>query len=276
MDQGLEDDRRHLTLIGVQGSLNRCNVVERDHDGGVDYLGEDSLRDGVLPAEPVGRRDDVHGHRVVPTVIAALELDQVPPVGRRPGDPNGMEGGLGPRRGEQHLLHRRHQVDQAFRELDLVGGNPQPGMVEPAGCGGGRPVHIRVVVAQYRRTECRVVIGVGPARCVGEGRPAGRDDHQVFDPRELPLGAVDATRNHRPCPGRRRTGNAGHLFLVPRRRLSHQPIRSAVTRSGRRTSSSGPSRFSRAGITSTPSNSRLRIVRACDPRPIEKVMWLGR
>jgi len=63
------------------GLRDRLEIVERDDERRVDDLGDDARREGILVPHAVGPGDHVHGHRVVPAVVAALELDHVAAAG---------------------------------------------------------------------------------------------------------------------------------------------------------------------------------------------------
>ena len=80
----LEDDRGDVVL--GERALDLVGVVELADDRRVDDLGEDALRQRILLPDALGRRDHVHRDRVVPAVVAALELDQVPAAGGRARD----------------------------------------------------------------------------------------------------------------------------------------------------------------------------------------------
>ncbi len=88
-------------------------------DRRVQHLGQDPLRERVLAADALGGRDHVHRHRVVPAVVAALELDHVAAAGGRAREPERVEGRLAPGRRQQHLLERGDDVDEPLGELDL-------------------------------------------------------------------------------------------------------------------------------------------------------------
>jgi len=51
-------------------------------------------------------------------------------------------------------------------------------------------------VAEQRRSEGRVVVGVGVALAVGERRAARRSDHELLEPGNAALAAVDTARDH--------------------------------------------------------------------------------
>ena len=168
------------------------------HDRGRDDLGEHAARERVLGADALGGRDHVHRHRVVPAVVAALELDHVAPAGRRAREPEGMERRLAARAGEQHLLERRHGGDEPLGELDLDLGDADPHQADRAACGGRGGVDIGVVVPEERRPEGGVVVGVGAAVAVGERRAARRRDDQLLEPGNAALAAVDAAGDDAP------------------------------------------------------------------------------
>ena len=107
------------TSWSVRALLDRCGVVEPADDRRVENLGEDPLRERVLAADALRGGDHVHRDRVVPAVVAALELDHVAAAGHRAREPERVEGRLASRRGQQHLLERGHDVDEPLRQLDL-------------------------------------------------------------------------------------------------------------------------------------------------------------
>ena len=87
----LEDDRGDVAVVLVERALDRVGVVERAHDRGRDDLGEHAAGERVLGADALGGRDHVHRDRVVPAVVAALELDHVAAAGRGAREPECVE-----------------------------------------------------------------------------------------------------------------------------------------------------------------------------------------
>ena len=116
----LEDDRGDVVL--VERALDLVGVVEAADDRRVDHLGQHPPRERILRAHALGGRDHVHRDRVVPAVVAALELDHVAAAGRGARDAQGVEGRLAAGAGEQHLLERRHVRRRAARRA-----RPRPG-----------------------------------------------------------------------------------------------------------------------------------------------------
>ena len=168
-------------------SLNRQTIVASRTSGRI------PCESGSLPPTRLGRRDHVHRHRVVPAVVAALELDHVAAAGDRAREPERVEGRLAPGRRQQHLLERGHDVDEPLGELDLDRRDAdahQPGRVR-----GGR-VDVGVVVPEERRPEGGVVVGVDAAVRVGEGRAARRGDDEVLEAGNAALSAVHASWDH--------------------------------------------------------------------------------
>jgi hypothetical protein len=186
----LEDDRGHVVLLERLRHLVR--VVEAAHDRRVEHLGQDPLRERVLLAHALGGRDHVHRDRVVPAVVAALELDHVAAAGRRARDAERVEGRLAPGRREEHLLERRDVVDELLRHLDLDLADPDPHQVDMATNRGDSRIDICVVVAEDWRSEGGVVVREDAPVPVGEGRAARRGDDEVLEPGDLALAAVDA------------------------------------------------------------------------------------
>ena len=199
----LEDDRGDV-VVGER-ALDRVRVVERADDRRVQHLRQDPLRERVLAADALGGRDHVHRDRVVPAVVAALELEHVAPAGDRAREPERVEGRLAPGRRQQHLLERGHDVDEPLGELDLD--RRHADAHQPGRARGGR-VDVGVVVPEERRAEGGVVVGVDPALRVGEGRAARRGDDEVLEPGDAALAAVHAAGDH----GGRTRGERGGGF----------------------------------------------------------------
>ena len=189
----LEDDGRDV-VVG-QRALDVVGVVEAADDRRLGDLGEDTLRKRVAAPDVLRQRDDVHRDRVVPAVVAALELDHVAAARRRARDADRVEGRLAPCLGEEHALDRRDELAEPLRKLDLDRRHADTHQPDGARRRGDRGVDVGIVVPEERRPEGRVVVGVRPALGVGERRAArGRDD-EVFEARDAPLSAVDAARD---------------------------------------------------------------------------------
>ena len=71
----------------------------------------------VAPAHRVGVRDDREHHRVVVTVVRALDLDDVVATGRGPGDADGVHRRLGAGVAEAHFVEVEAPAE-LFRERD--------------------------------------------------------------------------------------------------------------------------------------------------------------
>ena len=117
----LEDDRGDV-VVG-QRALDVVGVVEPADDRRLEHFAQDPLRERVLAADALRGRDHVHRHRVVPAVVAALELDHVAASGDGAREPERVEGRFASRRGQQHLLERGDDVDEPLCELDLDRGD---------------------------------------------------------------------------------------------------------------------------------------------------------
>ena len=117
MRDRLEDDRGDVVLR--QRALDVVGVVEAADDRRVDHLLQHALRERVLLPHVLRQRDHVHRDRVVPAVVAALELDHVAAAGGRARDAQRMERRLAPRLRQEHALRRRHEVADPLGELDL-------------------------------------------------------------------------------------------------------------------------------------------------------------
>ena len=120
----LEDDRGDVVL--GQRALDLVGVVELADDRRLDDLGDRALRERIAAADVLGQRDHVHRDRVVPAVVAALELDQVAPAGGGARDTHRVEGRLAPGLGEQHALGRGDEVADPLGELDLDRASRRP------------------------------------------------------------------------------------------------------------------------------------------------------
>ena len=211
----LEDDRGDV-VVG-QRALDLVRVVELADDRRVDDLGEDPLRERILLADVLGQRDHVHRDRVVPAVVAALELDDVPAPGRRARDAQRVEGRLAAGLGQQHALDRRHELADLLGQLDL---DPRHADAHQPDLARGRrdgAVDVGVAVAEQRRAEGGVVVGVGVAVAVGERRAARRGDHEVLEPGHAALAAVHAARDDARGAGRQLCsfGLVGDRHLAP-------------------------------------------------------------
>jgi hypothetical protein len=126
----------------------------------------------ILAPDAVGPQDDVHRDAVVPAVVAALHLEHEPPAGRGAREAQRVEGRLAARRGQQHLLDRRHVLDDPLRELDLERRDAHAHEVDGAQGRGDGVVDVGVVVPEQRRPEGGVVVREDAALGVGEGRAA--------------------------------------------------------------------------------------------------------
>jgi hypothetical protein len=199
----LEDDRGHF-VVGER-ALDLVGVVEPADDRRVEDLGEDPLRERVLAADALGGRDHVHRDRVVPAVVAALELDHVAAAGDRAREPERVEGRLAPGRRQQDLLERGHHVDEPLGELDLDRGDADAHQAGRVRCSR---VDVGVVVTEERRAEGGVVVGVDATVRVGEGRAARRGDDEVLEPGNAALSTVDAAGDH----GARASGQPAGSF----------------------------------------------------------------
>ena len=62
--------------------------------------------------------------------------------------------------GQQHALDRRHELDEQLGELDLDRRDPDPHQADGARGRRTRAVDVGVVVAEHRRAEGGVVVGV--------------------------------------------------------------------------------------------------------------------
>ena len=191
-------------------ALDRVGVVERADDRRVEHLGQDPLRERVLRAHPLRQRDHVHRDRVVPAVVAALELDDVAPAGRgarergaRGTSPRSRSPSAAPAR----ATARRRRSSRRARPRSGV--TPTPISPTSRGC-GDRGVDVGVVVAEQRRAEGGVVVGVGAAVGVREGRAARRRDHELLEPGHAALAAVHAAGDD----GARRAPRARRRRLV--------------------------------------------------------------
>ena len=94
----LEDDRGDVPSCSssarstASASLNGQTIVASITSGRI------PAGERVLRANALRRRDHVHRDRVVPAVVAALELDHVAAAGRRASEPEGVERRLAPGR----------------------------------------------------------------------------------------------------------------------------------------------------------------------------------
>ena len=194
------------TSWSVSARSTSSSVVEPADDRRVEDLGEDPLRERILAADALGGRDHVHRHRVVPAVVAALELDDVPAAGDRAREPERVEGRLAPGRRQQHLLERGHDVDEPLGELDLDRRDADAHQARRVHDGR---VDVGIVVAEERRAEGGVVVGVDAALGVGEGRAARRCDDEVLEAGNAALAAVHASWDHGGRAGGERCGGLG-------------------------------------------------------------------
>ena len=185
------------TSWSVERALDLVGVVEAADDRRVDDLGEDPLRERVLLADVLGQRDHVHRDRVVPAVVAALELDDVPAAGRGAGDAQRVEGRLAAGLGQQHALDRRHERRTIFSASSTsIRVTPMPIRPTSFAAAATARVDVGVAVAEERRAEGGVVVGVGVALAVGERRAARRGDDEVLEPGHAALAAVHPARDH--------------------------------------------------------------------------------
>ena len=185
------------TSWSVSARSTAAASLNAHDDRRVGDLGEDAAREQVLRPDLLRRRDDVHRDRVVPAVVAALELEDVAPAGDRARQAQRVEGRLAAGRGQEHLLEGRDDVDEALGELDLDRGHADAHQVDRPPRGGDRAVDVGVVVPEERRPECGVVVGVRDAVRVREGRSARRGDDEVLEARHPALAAVDPAGDDR-------------------------------------------------------------------------------
>ncbi len=191
----LQDDGGDLVAPVVEELSQRGAVVELQHQRRLQYLVQDAGGDRVAVADPVGCGDDIQADGVVPAVIAALELDDVAPTCCGAGHSQRVEGGLGPRRGQQDLLDGRHQLDQLLGELHLTRRDTHADQVRLVGGGRDGRGDVRVVVTEQRRPERGVKVRVHQAIRVRERSALGRGDHELLESGDEALAAVDAARN---------------------------------------------------------------------------------
>jgi len=154
-----EDDRGEVVRVFGHRRAERLGVVERHDDRILDCRLQHPRGLRVALAEAVRGRMDARVHVVVPAVIAALELEDRLVAGVRPRQPDGVIGRLAPRVAEVHPLHRRHEIDEALRYLDLALGRPRA--VEHPRVDGSlrRGVHRRVAVPEEYRAKGEMVVG---------------------------------------------------------------------------------------------------------------------
>lgn len=192
---GLDDDGGDVGAVLGEGAADGLAVVERQDEGGFQDLGKDARRDRVVAADLLRGGDHVEADRVVPTVVAALELDDEAASCGGAGDAQGVERGLAAGTGEQDLLDRRDQLGELFGEEDLALGDADAHVAEGGSGLDGGAGHVGVVVAEQRRAERGVEVGV--LASVGGTEPCavGPGDDQVGQSGNAALTAVHAAGN---------------------------------------------------------------------------------
>ena len=165
--RGLDDHRRVLTRVALQGTRQRVQVPGPD---GLDQR-HHRLRDAALP----GRGSDVP---VVPSVVAGGDHALAP--GQGPGQPHRRRGRLRAGLGEAHALHPWHRGHDPLGDLHL----------ESMGKGEADPVlklrgdprpHRRVTVTEddraqgHREVQVLVAVHVPDPAAVGASQEVGRD-----------------------------------------------------------------------------------------------------
>jgi hypothetical protein len=116
-------------------------------------------------------------------------------------DAKRVERRLAPGLGQQDPFDGRNVLDDSLRELDLDLGDADTHQPDRPGRGGDRAVDVGIVVAEQRRPEGGVVIGVRVPVTVGERRAARRRDHELLEAGHTALAAVDAAGNDGRCAG---------------------------------------------------------------------------
>ena len=197
MGDGFEDDRGQIVGVLADSRCRGIGVVERRDDRLLDGLGEHPVGLGVALADLlrwwVHRDVDV----VVPTVVAALELQHFPVVRVGAGESDGVVGGLRAAVAEVDLFDAGEVVDQCLRDVDFEwrrAGAEQHARIERLANGLVHPV---VAVAENHRPETEVVVGEALAVDGVERGPVGgveRDVAEVVRLRSQP--SLGAAGNH--------------------------------------------------------------------------------
>ena len=114
----LADHRSQIRGVTPDQLLGQREVVPAGHDHIVGGGSRHPVGVGARMRVLRGLREGVHHPHVVNAVESAGELQDLGPAGERSGHPQRVEGGLGARRGELHLLGARHHVHDPGRKLD--------------------------------------------------------------------------------------------------------------------------------------------------------------
>src|ERR1051326_8860165 len=146
--------------------------------------------------------DDIHRHGVVPAVIAALELDEVPTSGDRSGKTHRWKGCFPAIHGKRHALNRGDVLHDLLSQLDLYGADANAHVVQACAGFCHRAIDIRIVVPEQGWTERGMIVREGPAAVIGEGRATRGSNDQIIEARHLALRAVDAAGDYAPGASR--------------------------------------------------------------------------
>src|SRR5262245_51586878 len=159
----LQDDGGHVVRIGAHSPLDFFEIIEVTDKRAIDYFIQHASGAGIALANPFRRAQNVPEQVVVPTVVAALELDHLAPTGRCTGEPYRMERGLRPRTAEENLLHGRHVPDDLLGELNFHRRDADPVEICLSNRADNALNYIRITVAQNKRPEGDVIVDISPA-----------------------------------------------------------------------------------------------------------------
>jgi hypothetical protein len=196
----LDEDGRNLSVVGLEESLDRIEVVEsceqrivRNRNGHTG-TGRNAERRRARPC--------LDEERIRVSVIAPFELDDAAALRCRAGDPQRAHGGLGAGVDEPNAFHRGHQQRHALREACLeMGRRPEARPVRCSRCKRFDETVGRVSVNE--RAPRHHVIDVRVTVHILEVRAAGALDENGIcaDRLERTYGTVHAARQdaHRFC-----------------------------------------------------------------------------
>lgn len=154
----LDDDRCDFAAVLCKRRVQSAEIVEREDDGRLNDLGEDSGRERILPSNPIMCRDDVQRDGVVPSVEASLELDQETSSGNWPSQAYGVEGRLGASAEQHHALGARDMRADSLGEGDLMLGHADPDQIDLTCSGRERTIHIGICVPEDQGAVRSVIV----------------------------------------------------------------------------------------------------------------------
>ena len=165
-----DDDGGDRPRVAPYVGLHRVSVVVRKYHGFRSRLTQHAGGNGVVATDSLARRLHIHRDVVVPTVIAALELDDALCAGRGARKPQRVIRRLGAARAECDLFGTGNAADQSFRGLDFKVEDAGTYEVDALGGLGDTSADCRVAVSENVRAKPAMEVDVLVAVSVVEIR----------------------------------------------------------------------------------------------------------